>query len=79
MYEISTIVPNIEVHGKSEVEVRKVVVKFLQNVPLCEEDSSRCHHPDSEDHAGPCCLIQLGEHSSLYLSRVSGKIVVLPG
>lgn len=75
MYEIATIAPNIEVDGKSQKLVIKVVVGFLQNVPLCKEDASRCDHPEGS-HTGPCCLLQLGDHSCAFRSHFSESIVV---
>lgn len=41
MYKMSTIALNIQVDGKSQAEVKNIVVEFLQNVHLCKEDGSR--------------------------------------
>lgn len=72
--EISTIAPNIEVDGKSDEEVRKMVVEFLQNVPLCREDGSRCDHPDGDDHEG---RVAYSNWVTIPVSSVVALVVIL--
>lgn len=74
-YEIATIEPNIYVDGESHEEVKKMVVRFIQDVPFCKEEGPRWDHPGDEDMAGPFCVLQLGDHSRFFRSRVSGNIV----